>query len=110
MAKQIVVLSQDSNGTEVSYTVALWFPITSGARVQTSGSVWTGASAAENSAIQAGTVKEETVGRSFPVGTTAAAIKSVLQQMWTERNAQINGIGPNVFYGIFFDSVTGWSA
>lgn len=110
MAKQIIALQQSSNGTDVSYQVAFWFPITSGAQTQTAGSAWTGASAAENQAIQNGSVKEEIVGYTFPVGTPATAIKAILQQAWTERNAQINGVGPNQFYGVFFDSVTGWSA
>ena len=109
MAKQIIVLSQNSNGTTINYSFAFWFAITSGPA--TSGnSVWTGASAAENAAITSGTVKEEVQSFSFAIGTPAATIKSVVNQAWTERNSQINGIGPNQFYGVFFDSATGWSA
>jgi hypothetical protein len=110
MAKQIIALNQSSNGTEVSYGVAFWYSIASGLLPQTAGSVWTGASAPENAAIQAGSVKEEVQSFSFPVGTPIAAIKAVLQQAWAERNQQINGMGPNAVYGVFFDSVTGWSA
>lgn len=107
--KQIVVLDENSNGTEVFYRVAFWYPITASAVPQTAGSVWVpsgtsvGASAAENTAIQAGTIKEEVQSFSFPVGTPVAAIEAVLQQAWAKRNGQIAGQGANHFYGAFYD-------
>ena len=110
MAKQIIVLNQSSNGTSVNYSVALWYPITAGVTPTTLGSQWSGASTAENNAILAGTVIEEIGSHSFPVGVSTSAIKAVFNQMWTDRNTQINGIGPNQYFGVFFDSVSGWSA
>lgn len=110
MAKQIIVLQQNSNGTDVNIQAVMWYPITSGAQQQ-NGSQWSGASAAEIAAIQSGAVLEEVRNFAFPVGTPAAAIKAVLQQAWTDRNAHIAGIGPNVYYGIYYDpTATGWSA
>lgn len=112
--KRIIVLTQSANEAEVVYNTLFWFSITAGARTQSGGSAWTpngtsaGASATENSAIQAGTVLEEAHSFVFPVGTPVADIENVLLQAWTNRNAQINGIGPNQFYGAFNDSVTGW--
>lgn len=110
MAKEIIVLTQSTNGTNVDYRIAFWYPITAGVATTSLGSVWAGASAAENNAILAGTVVEETFSYAFPVGTPATAIKPVLQQVWIDRNAQIGGIGPNIFFGVFFDSISGWSA
>jgi hypothetical protein len=111
MAKQIIILEQVSNGTSVSINIAFWFPITSGVRAQTNGSIWSGATAADNLAIQSGTVREEVHSFTFAIGTPPAAIKAVLQQMWTARNAQLNSTGPNQFYGIFYDpGAGGWSA
>lgn len=109
-AKQIIVLGQSQNGTTVTISAAFWYPITTGALAQTKGSVWTGASAAENTAIQNGTVLEEVQNFTFPVNTTATTIKDVLNKAWTQRNTALGGVGPNQFNGIFFDSVTGWSA
>ena len=109
MAKQIIVLSSTSNGTTASYNFLFWFVITSGA-LSAGNSAWTGASGAENTALNNGSVKEEVVSYNFPVGTATATINSVVNQAWTERNAQINGIGPNIFYGVFYDSITAWSA
>lgn len=110
MAKQIIVLNNNSDGTFVTYQMAFWFSIASGVQTQASGSVWTGASAAENTAIQNGTVKEEVKSFVFPIGTPSATIKSFIQQAWTDRNSQLNGIGTAQYYGVYLDSVTGWSA
>jgi hypothetical protein len=110
MAKEIIALSTSSNGTTVFYTVAFWYPITSGLKPVSSVSQWGGASAAENSAITAGSVIEEVNSFQFAIGTPVATIKTVLQQWWTARNTQLGGVGPNSVFGVFFDSVTGWSA
>jgi hypothetical protein len=114
LAKQIIILDQVSNGTSVTVNIAFWYPITSGAKVQTNGSVWPGASAVDNTAIQTGAMREEVQSFTFAIGTPPAAIKTVLQQMWTARNAQLNGIGPNQYFGIFYDPTVvtngGWSA
>lgn len=110
MAKQIIALSKLTNGAEDNLTIAFWYVISAGAQQRTNGSVWTGASTAENTAIQAGTVLEEIESFQFPVGAAAATIKDVLNKHWTTRNAQLNGIGPSQYFGVFFDSVAGWSA
>lgn len=115
MAKEAIVLQKSSNGTEQTFSVAMWYPITSGAAPVTSNSAWPGASAAGNTAIQNGSVIEELRSYSFPVNTPAAAIKAVLQQAWKERNAQIGGVRPDVYEGVYLDPVAittngGWSA
>jgi hypothetical protein len=111
MAKQIIVLTQSSDGTNVTYQFAFWFPITAGITQQpTVTSQWAGASTGDNTAIQNGTIKEEIYLHTFPIGTSTATIKAVVNQAWTLRNTQLAGIGPNQFFGVFFDSVNGWSA
>jgi hypothetical protein len=108
--KQVIVLNSSSNGAQTTIKVAMWFVITSGAQTQTAGSIWTGASAAENTAIQNGTVIEEVQTFQVPNGSTTVTIKDLLNKAWTARQAQINGVGPGIYSGIFFDSVSGWSA
>ena len=89
--KQIIVLSQSTSETEVNYNVLFWHPITKNPVAQTAGSVWVasgtslGASTAENQAIQAGTIREEGHGFTFPVGLSVAAIEAFLQQAWTNQ-------------------------
>lgn len=110
MAKQIIVLGKTTNGATDNLSLVFWYAISSGALVRTNGSEWSGASTAENTAIQNGTVLEEQQAFSFPVGTATTTIKDVLNKAWALRNSQINGIGPAQYAGVFFDSSTGWSA
>jgi hypothetical protein len=112
--KRIIVMTQSSNGTEITVSGVKWFPITTGARPQTFGSAWvasgtsTGASTAENTAIQNGAIYEEAFSRNFPVGTSAATIEATLIQAWIDRNAEINGNGANIYYGVWYDGAS-WS-
>jgi len=113
--KRIIVLTQNSSETEINYSGLFWIPITSGVRIQTAGSAWvangtsTGAAAAENTAIQNGTISEIGWNFSFPVGTAVATIEAFLQQAWTNKNAQVNAIGANQYYGSWYDG-TIWSS
>jgi hypothetical protein len=112
--KRVIVLNESYSESSVNYSGLFWFPITSAVKTQTAGSAWVpsgasvGAVTAENTAIQGGTIAEVSWSFTFPIGTPVATIESVLQQAWTSKNAQINGIGPNQFYGSFWDGVA-WS-
>jgi hypothetical protein len=110
MAKQIIILGAAAENIMLNVSCAFWFPITSGAKAQVSGSVWASASVAENTAIQNGSVQEEQATFSFPVGLATANIKAFLLQYWTNRNARINGVGQALYAGVFDDSVSSWSA
>jgi hypothetical protein len=112
VAKEIIIAGVDEQSSPGTLTVSgwFWFPITSGIKTQTNGSAWSGASAAENTAIQNGTVQEVAFARSYPAGLPTANIKADLQQAWGNKNAQIGGVGPAQFANVFFDSSTGWSA
>lgn len=109
MAKQIVPMNIAVSESQTVYTIAFWYPISSGIRTQGNGSAWTpngaslGASAAEHAAIQAGTILEEVESFPFPTGTPIADVQAVLLAKWTNRNAQLGGVGPNKFYGIAYD-------
>lgn len=107
MAKQVIVLSQASNGITTTYQVAFWYPATTGIATQANGSVWSGALTTESAAIQAGTVLEEVEEFTFPTGTAGANIEAYLLQHWTNRNAQIGGVGPHQYYGSYYDPAAG---
>lgn len=114
MAKQIIVLTREVTSTDQTLTVAFWFQISSGMQTTTSNSVWTGATSTENAAIQAGTVKEELNSFTYPIGLAPGDIEADLLQRWTNRNNQIGGVGPAVYYGVYQDPVAittnnGWS-
>lgn len=112
---QVIVLSESVSGTNVTYSILFWIPITANPVPQTAGSIWTasgasaGASSAQNTAIQAGSIREEAESFEFPVGTPVSAIEAILQQAWTNRNGQINGQGANQYYGSFWNG-TAWGA
>lgn len=109
MAKQIIILDSQLDPLMASLNCAFWFIISTGPKTQVNGSVWSGASATENNAIQQGVVIEEVRSFQFPNGLDATSIKNFLLRYWTLRNAQVSGLGPDVFLGVFEDSITGWS-
>jgi hypothetical protein len=112
MAKQVIVMGVGiSNGLWVSSDCLFWYPITSGKQPQTAGSAWTGASAAENAAIQSGSVLEERTSIAMPYNNDASSNESALVQYWTNRNAQIAGRGPTQAQGTYYDPAGGgWVA
>ena len=115
--KRVIALSATPNGSSIIILAAFWYNITSGITPRPNiSSQWIaspnspGASTADNTAIQNGTVIEEIEPFPFPLGVQGATIKDVLLSRWNVRNGELNGQGPDVYYGIFNDSVSGWSA
>jgi len=109
--KRVIALSTTPNGSSIIILAAFWYNITTGITAKpTASSQWSGATAADNTAIQNGTVIEEIEPFPFPLGVQGTTIKDVLLSRWNVRNGELNGQGPNVYYGIFNDSVSGWSA
>jgi len=110
MAKKIIIIGASVSPIIYNINVVFWYPITSGQKTTTGTSAWPGASAAENTALQNGSVLEELQSFQFPIGMSTTNMKAQLDQYWTNRNANLNGIGPGLFANIYEDSVTGWSA
>ena len=110
MAKKVVILGYQQQGPTTIVDCLFWYPIASGQKTQTSGSFWTGASAPEHAAIQAGNVLEERVTVNFPTGLDVTSMKATIEGQWTNRNAILAGLGPSLFNGVFLDGTTGWSA
>ena len=108
---QVIVLNAYQDALNINVTAAFWFPITSGARplLNNVTSAWTasspsvGASAAQNTAIQNGTILEEVRNFSFPLGTTTNSMQAALQQYWTNRNKEVAALGGNQYYGYTWD-------
>jgi hypothetical protein len=110
MAKQIVILGYTQDQQITNVDCVFWFPVSSGQLAQADGSVWAGASTAESTAIQNGSVLEERRVVSFPTGLDVTSMKATLQSAWNSRNTAIAGKGPSLFNGVFLDGTTGWSA
>ena len=112
MAKQIIIKDQqnDPSGAATLVTVVFWYPINQNKRTLVNGSVWSGASQTENTAIQNGDVIEEVQQLSVNNFESLGTFKDTLSSMWVARNAQIAGVGPGKWININFDSQTFWSA
>ena len=99
---QIVILGSSLNSVMLTLNLVFWYQITSGPKAISGISAWPGASTAENTALQSGAILEEVTSFSFPVGVSVASIEAFLQQYWSNRNAQINGIGPGLYQNYGF--------
>jgi hypothetical protein len=115
MAKEIIILRVTTGpGGDTNVGLAAWFAVAAGREIpptRTVTSAWPDASAAEVAAIQAGQVIEEVYSFQYPVTFTKAQIQTDLVSKWNARAAQIAARpNPNQFFGVFFDSVSGWSA
>ncbi len=109
MTTQIIILGSSINSVFTTVNLVFWFPITAGAQAASGVSAWPKASAAENAAIQAGTILEEQQTFQFPTGMTAAQMENYCLQYWTNRNAQLNGQGPGMFANVGYNG-TAWVA
>jgi hypothetical protein len=111
---QVIVLTESSNGINTTYSGVFWFPITSGVRPVSSGSAWmasgssAGATQTQINAINAGTILEVPWSFTFPTGFSVASIQAFVQQAWVNANAQLNGVGPNLYYGYNWNG-TSWA-
>lgn len=114
MAKQIIVLETNpADGGFNNLKVVFWFAIPSNRRVPIPSkvSVWEGASIAETTALQDGSVLEEIHNIKVPASYTGTEQKAVLNKAFTDRAAYLAAQPFKLqFAGVFFDSVTGWSA
>ena len=116
-AKRIIILdnrTQTNIGTEApkTYRAALWADVPAARQpfyVTTASSAWTGASGADTAAIQTGAVAERVVTASLPFNVTLLQAQAVLQQMWTDYQAEITAANPWNRYGSFWDGAT-WTA
>jgi hypothetical protein len=112
-AKQIVILNTFGDGQTVSVTAAYWFPVPAQYQAAQATictqcqSAWKGAAAGDNAALQNGTVVEFVYTLAFPQGTSTASMKAALLQKWNNVNTNI--VWPTQYYGVFLDSVSGWS-
>jgi hypothetical protein len=105
-AKRTIWLRTDtiSGGYNVSFLE--WVVTTSPAGGKTS--AWSGASAAENAAVSAGTFIEYQKSQIFTNGTTLAQAETWLANDWASTQAsQTSSVQPGTFTGNFWDGV-GW--
>jgi hypothetical protein len=113
MAKQIIILDVSTGpGGDLNVHWLFWLTVALAAQVPISGatSLWRSAAAGDITNLQTGAVIEESHAAQWPAATTKATIQAAILALGTARQTQItNAQNPNLFYGGFWDSVTGWS-
>lgn len=116
MAKQIHILEQSGvQDGQRTIKCVFWFPIAGAAKVPKPGYVSfapaVNVSAADQSALEDGSVLEETVLIPFPTSYSTTQLKAIINARYTDRAAAL-ALAPaaRAFYGVFYDSVTAWSA
>lgn len=122
MAKDIVLLDiQQVIGGIVQIRCVFWFPVTNAYPAPTATSAYPAINTTDPailSAIQAGTVLEETMTLQFPTSTITnnwATVETIILAFYNERKNYRAGTvaalpDPGLKYKIAHDSVTGWSA
>src|SRR5215472_4243512 len=61
-------------------------------------SIWTGATTADNTALQNGSVVETVLTQRVPPGTTIAQVENYLQAQWQNYQDSINSANPWIHY------------
>src|SRR6266516_819663 len=69
-------------------------------------SAWTGATTADNTALQDGSVAEEVSIQSVPIGTSLIQVENFLQARWQAFQDKITSSNPWLHYGSTWDGVT----
>ena len=69
-------------------------------------SAWSGATTADNTNLQTGTVVEKVISQRVPPGTSIAQIETFLQAQWTTYQNAITNTNPWVHYGSTWDGMT----
>lgn len=115
MAKQIIVLETNpSDGGRNSIKYVAWFAVPVNRQVPlpaVTNSAWSIASQAEIDAIRSGAVLEEVRTISVPTSYSATELKAVLLKDYNDRLSYLGSQPFKLQYnGVYFDSVSGWSA
>jgi hypothetical protein len=71
-------------------------------------SVWSGATAADNTALQNGAVVESVVVQRVPPGSTVATVQAALQVAWQNYQTSITNSNPWNYYGSTWNG-TAWT-
>ena len=108
-AKKVIILSVLPSVSGIQVSALCWITTVAGITVS-SGSAWSGASAAEVAAINAGNVQEKALTPIYGNGTTKASIQTDLQNQCSTLQSTLTNaaVQPGQFTGGYFDGA-GWS-
>ena len=112
----VIILDRPEPTNQRVYRYVLWADVPVARRPfyaalagPTAVSAWKDALAADNTALQSGSVVEKVDTIQVPASATLAEIRSFLQARWTDFQASITTINPWQRYGTAWDGTT-WTA
>ena len=108
---RVVILDQTLDDVN-TYRFMMWADVPA-ARQQyyanaSAKSAWNGATAADNTNLQNGSVVEQVTVQRIPAGTGVAQIENFLQNAWTNFQNNVNNSNPWLRYGSTWDG-TNWT-
>jgi len=111
-SKRVIVLDQLPQPGNI-FRVALWADVPAARQSFYANpdlkSAWSGAQAADNTALQNGSVTERVEIYNAAAGKTLAQIKTDLQNLWTAFQSYVNSYNPWSRYGTFMDNTNTWT-
>jgi hypothetical protein len=106
---RVIVLAQDPSDVN-TYGVVFWADVPAARQTYYANpnakSAWTGATTADNTNLQTGTVVEQSFTQRVPPGTAIGQVEAFLAQAWTDYQNQINAYNPWIHYGSTWDGTT----
>jgi hypothetical protein len=97
-ATQIIILGIDSDPGQIRVSYLLWTVTASPIPNPGAVSIWTGATAAQNAAIAAGTTIETQRVLSVPAGTSKAVIQAQLVAIFTATQTVVTAVSSGCTY------------
>jgi len=105
----VIVLDQTPDDAS-TYNVLFWADVPAARQSfyanASAKSRWNAATAADNTALQNGSVVEKLAVERVPPGTSIAQIETFLQQRWTDYQNLITNFNPWIHYGSTWDGTT----
>ena len=106
---RVVILDQHPDDLN-TYNVILWADVPAARQSMyadpNAKSAWSGATAADNTNLQNGSMSESHFSQRIPAGTALAQIENFLQNAWTNYQNQITNYNPWQRYGSTWDGTT----
>ncbi len=115
MATQIVVLTQQTQQNYITINYLFWLSVPTAmqayyaAQNSTIKSAWIGASTAQTTALQNGSVLEVQGTLSFSSDTSVSTMGTALVTAFNTAQTNLNSSITLQYYGSFYDSVNGWT-
>lgn len=106
---RVIVLDQPAEDVN-SYRYALWADVPAARQSfyasSATKSAWSGATTADTTNLQSGSVVESVSTMRIPSGTTVNQIEAFLQSRWQDYQNHISDYNPWVHYGTTWDGTT----